>query len=288
MSYKVAFQGEVGAYSEQAIYHYFSQAVAVPYAAFEDILTAVKTGAADYAMLPVENTLGGTVLPACMALMATTLAPIAEVILPIHHMLMVPEETTEIQQALSHPQALAQCRDTLQKLHIKPEAFYDTAGAAAYVARHRPKATAAIASALAAQHYQLKIIREHVEDQPFNQTRFLVIAPHAMAYDARQHYKTSLTFTLSNEPGALAKVLTAFAQQGINLTKIESHPTRQSAWEYWFFADVLGHAQAAELKSALAVITPLTLSLRLLGSYATHSPLAEDCKAVSQASPKNR
>lgn len=266
-SIKVAFQGEVGAYSEQAIYHHFPQAVAVPYPAFEDILTAVKTGTVDYAMLPVENTLGGTVLPACMALMETPLAPIAEVILPIHHMLMAPEEMTTIQTALSHPQALAQCRDTLQKLHIKPEAFYDTAGAAAHVAKHRPQATAAIASALAAQHYQLKIIREHVEDQPFNQTRFLVIAQRAESYDASKCYKTSLTFTLPNEPGALAKVLSAFADQSINLTKIESHPTRQSAWEYWFFVDVLGHAEAPDLRRALAIITPMALSLRLLGSY---------------------
>ncbi len=263
----IAFQGCKGAYSEQAIARYYPTAMVIAKTTFEDILQAVADSSADYAMLPVENTLGGTVLPACQALIASGLSPVAEHILPIHHMLMAPASIGTIKTALSHPQALAQCQDHLKQLNIKAEAFFDTAGAAEHIAKYRPANTAAIASALAAQHYQLEILQSNFEDKPFNQTRFFLIGRTAEPTQSNTNYKTSLTFTLPNQPNALASVLSLLGTHQINLSKIESHPTREKAWEYWFFADMMGHAQQQPLATALAEIRPLLLSLNVIGSY---------------------
>ncbi len=264
---KIAFQGRPGAYSEQAIYTFYPSAEALPKNSFEEILEAVTSGEADHAMLPVENTLGGTVVPACQALFASGLMPIQECVLPIHHVLMAPPDVGPIHIALSHPQALAQCQDYLKQRHIQAEAFYDTAGAAEALAKTPRPHTAAIASETAAAHYQLTILDKHIEDESFNQTRFLLIAAAPSPFQKDASYKTSLRFTLPNTPNALATVLRLFGEAGLNLSKIESHPTRKAAWEYSFFLDVLAHTQ--ELEPVLAKLRPLTQELQCLSSYQT-------------------
>ncbi len=261
----IAFQGRPGAYSEQAIREFFPTALSLPCHSFENILDAVKRGEVTFAMLPVENTLGGTVIPACQALFASGLAPIQEVILPIHHFLMAPPGVGPIQIALSHPQALAQCQNYLHNQHIQAEAFYDTAGAAESLAKTPRPNTAAIASQVAAEHYGLDILDRLIEDEAFNQTRFLLIAKEPDVFQEGHAYKTSLQFTLPNQPNALAKVLNLFGEANLNLSKIESHPTRKAAWEYSFFLDVMGHHHA--LASTLQALNRLTHELHCLNSY---------------------
>ena len=262
---KISFQGRPGAYSQQAILAYDAAAQAVPYDSFEEILDAVKTGQVERAMLPVENTLGGTVLPACQALFASELAPVVECILPIHHVLMAPQSVSDIQVALSHPQALAQCQHYLKRHGIRAETFFDTAGAAEALAQQPRPHTAAIASAVAAKQYGLKVVDQNIEDEAFNQTRFLVVAKQAEPFQESAQYKTSLMFKLPNQPNALAKVLSVLGEQGVNLTKVESHPTRKASWEYLFFVDLMGHLQP--LEAVLQTVRKLTQHLVILPSY---------------------
>lgn len=262
---KIAFQGRPGAYSEEAIRTFFPFAIAVPQNSFEDILNAVKQGTADQAMLPVENTLGGTVIPACQALFESGLSPRQEVVLPIHHILMAPRGAGEIQVALSHPQALAQCQNYLKKHNIQAKSFYDTAGAAEELSKAPLPNTAAIASKFAAAHYGLEIIDSGIEDEVFNQTRFLLIAKENQPFQEGAFYKTSIRFTLPNQPNALATVLNLFGKAGLNLSKIESHPTRKATWEYSFFLDVAGHTQ--DLKQVLEPLKKLALEVQCLSSY---------------------
>lgn len=262
---KIAFQGRPGAYSEQAIHEFFPTASSLALESFEEILQAVQKEQVDYALLPVENTLGGTVMPACQALFKSALAPVQEVVLPIHHFLMAPHGAGSIQFALSHPQALAQCQDYLQKRDIQAEAFYDTAGAAEALAKTPRPNTAAIASEVAAKRYGLEIRDSLIEDEAFNQTRFLLIAKEPELFQVGVVYKTSLRFTLPNRPNALATVLRFFGQAGFNLSKIESHPTRKAAWEYSFFLDVIAHTQ--DLEQILQALDQFTQELQCLSSY---------------------
>ena len=262
---KIAFQGRPGAYSEQAIRTCFPTATSVPRDSFEDILDAVRRGDSDQAMLPVENTLGGTVIPACQALFTSGLSPVQEVTLPIHHILMAPFGTGKIQFALSHPQALAQCQNYLKKHKIQAEAFYDTAGAAEELAKAPRAHTAAIASEVAAAHYGLDILDSLIEDEAFNQTRFLLVALEPEPFQEGAAYKTSLRFTLPNKPNALANVLSLFGKASLNLSKIESHPTRKAAWEYSFFLDVIGHTH--DLNNVLEPLGKLTHELQCLSAY---------------------
>jgi prephenate dehydratase len=252
---KIAFQGRPGAYSEQAIRTFSPTATSLPRDSFEDILDAVRQGDADQAMLPVENTLGGTVIPACQALFTSGLSPVQEVVLPIHHVLMAPRGTGKIQVALSHPQALAQCQNYLKKHKIQAEAFYDTAGAAEELAKTPRAHTAAIASQVAAAHYGLDILDSLIEDE----------ASKPEPFQEGAVYKTSLRFTLPNTPNALATVLSLFGKAGLNLSKIESHPTRKAAWEYSFFLDVMGHTQ--DLNQVLEPLEKLAQELQCLSSY---------------------
>ncbi len=262
---KITFQGRPGAYSEQAIHEFFPSAISLPCNSFEDILDLVRRGEADRAMLPVENTLGGTVIPACQALFASGLSPIQEFILPIHHVLMAPKGIKSINIALSHPQALAQCQNYLKEHGIVAEAFYDTAGAAEELTKTRRPHTAAIASQAAATYYDLEIVDSLIEDETFNQTRFLLVAKDPEPFQEYAHYKTSLRFTLPNQPNALATVLNLFGTANRNLTKIESHPTRKAAWEYSFFLDVIGHTQ--DLRKLLITLDKLAHEVQCLSSY---------------------
>lgn len=264
----VAFQGEAGAYSEQAIRQHFGPDVGtIPCRTFADIFEAVHDRRANWAMLPVENSLAGTVIPAYDQLVDHDLRIQAEVILRVEHCLMAnPGQTlAEIQRARSHPQALAQCEQSLRRLGIEAITHYDTAGAARDLAAVPEPGTAAIASSLAAETYGLEILINNLEDLTLNFTRFFVLGlkdpPH------HENSKTSIIFTTRHEPGALYTVLGELAGRKINLTKIESRPRRNRPWHYLFYVDFEGHEDDPEVREALLGILKLSSFVKVLGSY---------------------
>lgn len=264
----VAFQGEKGAYSEQAVRQFFGDAAAtLPCRSFADILQAVQLGQATHAMLPVENSLAGTVIPAYDQLLDHDLRIQGEELVKVEHCLMSAPGTTleQVKRAMSHPQALAQCEKTLARLGIEPVTHYDTAGAAKDLAHHPEPGAAAIASALAAQTYGLSILLKSIEDMPFNYTRFFVLG--LMAPERRDPSKTSIVFTTRHVPGALYEIMGELAQRGINLTKIESRPRRNRPWHYLFYVDFDGHEDDPPVQAALLGILKRSSFLKVLGSY---------------------
>lgn len=264
----VAFQGEKGAYSEQAVRQFFGDAAAtLPCHSFADILQAVQLGQASHAMLPVENSLAGTVIPAYDQLLDHDLRIQGEVLVKVEHCLMVPPGTTleQVKRAISHPQALAQCEKTLARLGIEPVTHYDTAGAAKDLAQNPEPGAAAIASALAAQTYGLTVLLKSIEDLPFNYTRFFVLG--LTAPPRHDPSKTSIVFTTRHVPGALYEIMGELAQRGINLTKIESRPRRNRPWHYLFYVDFEGHEEDSPVQEALLGILKRSSFLKILGSY---------------------
>lgn len=264
----IAFQGEHGAYSEQAVRQHFGQdARTLPVRSFDDIFDAVTVGDASHGMLPVENSLAGTVVPAYDVLIDHDLRVQGEVITPVRHCLMtLPGTPLEaIRRVISHPQALAQCAATLNRMGLEPVSYYDTAGAARDLARERQPHTAAIASALAAETYGLEVLLRDVQDLPHNFTRFFVLG----TSDAprRDPSKTSIVFTTRHVPGALYTVLGELATRQINLSKIESRPRRNRPWHYRFFVDFHGHEEERHVQEALIGILKRASFLKVLGSY---------------------
>ncbi len=269
----VAFQGEHGAYSEQAVRQYFGpDAATLPCRTFLAILDALQDGRAQYGMLPVENSLAGTVIPAYDLLIDYDLHIQAEVILRVEHCLMASPGTTlaDVRQARSHHQALMQCEQTLRRMGIEPLEYYDTAGAARDLAAEPQPGTAAIASALAAETYGLDILARHLEDEPFNYTRFFVLGLDSPT--RRDPTKTSIILTTRHVPGALHAALGELALRGINMTKIESRPRRNRPWHYLFYVDFEGHEGDEPESEALLGILRHASFLKVLGSYPAARP----------------
>jgi len=264
----IAFQGEKGAYSEQAArQHFGSEIGTLPCHAFEDIFNAIHEGRASHGMLPVENSLAGTVISAYDQLVDHDLRIQAEVILKVEHCLMAPsgQNLQSIEKAMSHPQALAQCDRTLRRLGIEPVVHYDTAGAARDLAAKPIPKMAAIAGELAAETYGLEILARNLEDLSLNFTRFFVLGS---ADAARANAsKTSIIFTTRHEPAALYRVLGQLAGRDINLTKIESRPRRNRPWHYLFYVDFEGHEDDPAVQEALMGILKQASFLKVLGSY---------------------
>jgi prephenate dehydratase len=265
---RVAFQGVAGAYSEQAIRQFFgSQAAGVPRETLAETLFALERGDADYAMMPVENAVAGSVSQSYELLMEHDLRIHAEVILHVRHMLMALPGTqfADLERARSHPQALAQCRRYLSRHNLEPEPAFDTAGSARDLAERQEPDVAAIASELAAELYGLEILDRAIEDLAFNYTRFFVLA---LTSPARaQRNKTSLIFSTPHQPGALYQCMGEFAQRGINLTKLESRPRLNRPWQYLFYLDFEGHCQDPECEAALMGLLRRASFVKLLGSY---------------------
>jgi len=272
----VAFQGESGAYSEQAIRDFFDNGVITyPCRTFEEIFDAIHHKTVTLGMLPVENSLAGTVISAYDQLVDHDLRVQAEVILRIEHCLMASpgQHVKEIRQAKSHPQALAQCEKSLRRLGIEAITHYDTAGAARDLANNPESNTAAIASAIAAETYGLEILVRGLEDLPHNYTRFFVLGSNEPARSDPS--KTSIIFTTRHQPGALFAVLQELAQRDINLTKIESRPRRNRPWHYLFYVDFEGHEDDLLVREALVGILKQASFLKVLGSYPAAYPLKE-------------
>jgi prephenate dehydratase len=265
---KVAFQGEHGAYSEQALLQHFGpDTVSMPCHAFGDIFDMIHNNHAGWGILPVENSLAGTVLPAYDLLVDHDLRIQAEVILKIEHCLMAPagRSLNDIKRVRSHPQALSQCEETLRRLGIEPLSHYDTAGAARDLAENPEPATGALASELAAKTYGLEILVRNLEDMAHNYTRFFILG--AKDSPRSDPSKTSIIFTTRHQPGALFSVLGELAKREINLTKIESRPRRNRPWHYLFYVDFEGHEDDLTIREALFEILKRASFLKVLGSY---------------------
>jgi prephenate dehydratase len=265
----VAFQGERGAYSEDACFRYFGNGVKTkPCPDFRSAFEAVEQDAVTHAMVPVENSLEGSVTQVNDLLLDHDLSVSGETIVPVKHCLMVNQgaDMSSIKEVLSHPQALGQCRKFLDShpgWQIIPT--YDTAGSARAVAESKRLDQAAIASKRAASVYGLIVLKEDIQSEAFNFTRFFVLEKNpAPVVDAS---KTSIVFATKNVPGALHRAMGEFASRGINLTKLESRPRRSKAWVYVFYADFDGSMDDPNCQEAVGGLLKSGAFVKVLGSY---------------------
>jgi prephenate dehydratase len=264
--YKVAFQGERGAYSEDAATHYFKDHIeTIPYPTFYEVLESAELGRSDYAVLPVENSLEGSVGESYDLLLTTELTAVGEIYHKIRHCLIGFHPLGKIDTVYSHPQALGQCRKFIQENHLKPIPTYDTAGSVKILLELKKDSIACIASRKAAEIYNVPVIKDGIEDNANNYTRFLVLANKNQ--DRTSKDKTSIIFSIKHVPGALYEVLAKFNTNKINLTKIESRPTKTTPWEYNFYVDFEGHQNDKNIQDTLDKIKPNTIFMKVLGSY---------------------
>lgn len=271
----VAFQGEPGAYSElAAIGHLGPQIKTIPCDLFERVFDSVSAGEAKYGVLPFENSLAGSIHRNYDLILRHEQYIVSEYFLRIEHCLLgVPgAKLTDLRQVYSHPQALAQCERKLTSLGVDRIPALDTAGSARAVREWGDIRKGAIASKRAADVYNLDILAENVEDNASNFTRFLVLSlsPIVVDHPEQGDYKTSVVFSLMNQPGVLFKALSVFALRDIDLTKIESRPIQGKPWEYLFYIDFVGHCKARNSARALDHLAELATYLRVLGSYPRH------------------
>jgi prephenate dehydratase len=265
----VAFQGERGAFSEQAALDFFGRKIELlPAPTFEDVLKFVERGQADSGILPIENSLHGSVLENYDLLQHHRLSIIGEVKLRIVHCLLANDGVAlnDLRRVYSHPQALAQCRSSIRGLrNVEAIPAYDTAGAAKIVREKNLTDAAAIASAQAARDYELKILARGIEDNRANFTRFLVLARRPVSPGT--HAKTSIVFTLKSVPGALYDALGVFATRKIDLHKIESRPIVGKPWQYLFYLDFEGSLHNQRCAEAIGNLKKVAASVKVLGSY---------------------
>ena len=283
----VAFQGEHGAYSEEACRHYFGEGVTTqPCRSFDDIFAVVESGQAGYGVVPVENSTAGSINKSYDLLLDHDLKVYGEVLLRVrHNLLTVPgnqePERAPIVQVRSHPQALAQCETYLNRRKLAAVPWYDTAGRAKDLAADPVEGVAVIASRLAAEVYGLEIIDEGIEDLPNNYTRFFVVGRGDPPPGERS--KTSLVFAVPNTPGALYQALGEFATRQVNLTKLESRPRRNRTWQYVFYVDLDGHWQDANVSAAIVGLLNRAAFVKLLGSYPAARSLEHEATAGQAA-----
>ena len=264
---KVAFQGEPGAYSEQAVFNYYGEVETLPCESFDVMFDSVASGKSDFALAPIENSLAGSIHQNYDLLLRHDLHIVGEYLLRVQHCLIALPgvKKEDIKKAISHPQALGQCAGYLRSHGIKAEQVYDTAGSVKMLKESGARDVAAIASRRAAEIYEMQILEEGIEDNPENYTRFLAVGREAVIPDGEA--KTSIVFTLKNMPGALFKALSVFALRDIDLTKIESRPLQGKPWEYLFYIDFIGSAGNEVSKRALDHLGEYAMTFRVLGSY---------------------
>jgi prephenate dehydratase len=279
MKKRIAFQGELGAFSQSAAERLSGgEYTPQPIEKFEDVFLAVVNGKCHAAAIPIENTLHGSVHENYDHLLKYGLEIRGETFVRIVHNLIAPPNLkfADITKVYSHPVALNQCRRFFEENpQIERTPFYDTAGSVKMIMRDKPAGGAAIASAAAAEIYGGKILRRSIEDDRENFTRFFLLekpklrkskttTPQAIA---GQKWKTSLVFTVRNYPGALFRALSAFALRDLSLTKIESRPLRGKPWEYLFYLDFLGHVDDPAARNALGHLAEVADMLRVFGCY---------------------
>jgi chorismate mutase / prephenate dehydratase len=263
-----SFQGEPGAYSEEAAFQYFGRGANLkPCESLEDAFQAVENREVQYGIVPVENSLEGSIPRTYDLLLDSILKVSGETQLRVVHCLIgLPDSRIDsIKEVYSHPQALGQCKSFIAKMGWKSMPSYDTAGSVKMIRENGLLERAAIASERAADIYGMKILARGIEDNNHNYTRFFVLSPQDAPPSGSD--KTSVVFTLKHTPGALYEALKELSTARINLTRIESRPTRQKPWEYNFYVDIEGHRQDAVVKSALENLEKSTVFLKVLGSY---------------------
>ncbi|MHB9032139.1 MAG: prephenate dehydratase [Anaerolineae bacterium] len=275
MVLRAAFQGEHGAYSEAAALALLgADTEAVPYASFDEVFAAVEEGKLDRAIVPVENSLAGSIHRNYDLLLQNHLYIVGEHNLRVSHCLIVNPgvQLGDIRRVYSHPQALAQCENSLRSLgsQVQVIASQDTAGSVKLLQDEGWRDAAAVASEYAAQIYGMTILRRDMEDDPNNYTRFLNLAREPLAIGdlpSPELCKTSIAFAGKNEPGLLFRCLSAFALRNIDLTKIESRPLRGVPWEYIFYIDFSGHLGETRCQRAIDHLGEMATLFRMFGSY---------------------
>ena len=262
---KVSFQGEHGAYSESAGWKFFDEMESVPSKTFENALKNTEENQSGFSILPVENSIEGTVGQSIDAITKTDLHSIGEIYLKVEHCLIGSGSIDDVNTVYSHPQALGQCSEFIHNRKLRTVPTYDTAGSVKIIKEMNDESCASIASKDAGNLYNISIIKEGIENNSNNFTRFLIFSKGNT--DETGNDKTSIIFSVKHEPGALFQILKEFHDNEINLTKIESRPNKNKNWEYNFFVDFLGHHSNVKIKLVLDKIRENTLFLKVLGSY---------------------
>ncbi|MGO4915248.1 prephenate dehydratase [Pseudogemmobacter sp. W21_MBD1_M6] len=270
MTGRIAFQGELGAYSHQACHDARPDMEPIPCATFEDVIETVRKGDADLAMLPVENSTYGRVADIHRLLPGSGLHVVDEAFVRVHINLLGVRgaRLADVESAMSHTVLLGQCRDFLRKNNISVVTGADTAGSAQYIARLGDPKQAALASPLAGEIYGLDVIARHIEDHDRNTTRFLIMS---RELDLKRRgsgmMKTSFVFRVRNIPAALYKAMGGFATNGVNMTKLESYMVDGSFTATQFFADIEGHPDDRNVQLAMEELDYFTTNIALLGVY---------------------
>jgi arogenate/prephenate dehydratase len=269
-SLRVAFQGERGAHSEAAAVTFFGDSVQpIPCNEFDGVFEAVTQRQADRGILPVENSLAGSIHRNYDLLLRYNLAIVGEVQIPIAHQLIALPGVTlaNIKKVYSHPQALAQCEQSLNRLlpDVQRIAVYDTAGSVKMLVEQHLTDGAGLASRRAAEIYEANILQADMQDSSENYTRFVIVAPEPVTPDGPA--KTSIVFSVKNEPGSLFKCMAVFALRDIDLTKIESRPLQGQRWQYFFYIDFTGSQYEERCRNALNHLQEIATFFKVLGSY---------------------
>ena len=263
---KVSFQGERGAYSEAAARSFFTNEIeTIPLPTFAEVLESTYSDKTEYSVLPVENSLEGSVGESYDLLYSTKLNVMGEIYHRIEHCLIGNGKLEEVDTVYSHPQALGQCRNFIQKNNMKTVPTYDTAGSVRIIKEINQGNVSCIASKSASEIYNMPIISENIADNQNNYTRFLVLSKNTS--DETGNDKTSIIFSIKHEPGSLFRIMEKFHNYDINLTKIESRPTKSTNWEYNFYVDFEGHSNNSKISEILNKIKDETLFMKILGSY---------------------
>jgi chorismate mutase/prephenate dehydratase len=264
----VAFQGELGAYSEEAAVSFFGAGVQVkPYEKLEDVFRAVEHDDVQFGIAPIENSIEGSISKTYDLLLDSSLKVCGEIELRVSHCLIVNPGVTldSIKKIYSHPQALGQCQGFIKHLNCELIPTYDTAGSVKIIKEKGMPDGAAIASTRAAEIYNMEVITRGIEDNPNNFTRFFILAKEDAPPTGND--KTSVVFSVRHKPGALFGFLEELTAKKINLTKIESRPTRQKAWDYNFYLDFEGHREDKAPREALKNLEDYATFIKVLGSY---------------------
>ena len=271
---RIAFQGVAGAFSEQAAQAFDPTAEVVGYPRFRDAFDAVVQGEATHAVLPVENSLAGSINDTYDLLTDSVLHVVGEEIVHVHHNLLVKPgmRRDDIRRVYSHPQALAQCQEYLVRHGYEAVTDFDTAGAAKLLSENGGEGKAAIASKAAADAYGLEIAAEQIEDRPFNFTRFFVLSADEVDRQEGTN-KTSLVLATKHRPGDLVACLEEFPKHGINMSKLESRPRRDKPWSYLFYVDIEGHVEDDNVAAAMTALMRKAAFVKFLGSYPAAEPM---------------
>jgi prephenate dehydratase len=262
----VSFQGERGAYSEAAARIFFNKEIdTVPLATFAEVLENTSSDKTECSILPVENSLEGSVGESYDLLYYTDLNAIGEIYHRIEHCLIGIGKLDEVDTVYSHPQALGQCRKFIEEHNMKTIPSYDTAGSVKIVKELNKRNCASIASKVAAEIYEMPIISSNITNNLNNYTRFLILSKTNSPITGND--KTSIIFSIKHEPRSLFRIIENFHKNNVNLTKIESRPTKTNTWEYNFYVDFEGHKEDSKISEMLEKIKHDTLFMKILGSY---------------------